>query len=358
MQRILFTGLFIVTLSAIGQERTNNTQEKLRTFLEESQAAGISAGYAVNGEIIWQSAEGYADIKGEIPIKTNTKIRMASIAKSMTALAVMQLWEAGKLDLDAPIQTYIPDYPKQPKTQITIRHLLSHTSGLSGYQNLKEQSNTKEYQSLTNALEVFKDRELLFEPGTKYSYTTYGYTVLGVIIERVSGMTFEEYMRQHIWDKANMMDTGVVKYGAVLENASGIYRRKGGKGKAREGVETNLSDRIPGGGLYTTVPDMLKFGNSVLNHVFVKSETLDLMREHHSLEKERNGYGFGWYLYGTKPNEGDIIGHSGAQMGASSQLWIVPDRKVVVIVLANTSRVEVGGFANELLMTALEEVKK
>lgn len=358
MQRILFIGLFAVTLNAIGQDQTNGTQEKLRTFLEESQAAGISAGYSVNGDIIWQSAEGYADIKGEVSIQTNTKIRMASIAKSMTALAVMQLWEAGKLNLDAPIQDYIPDYPKQHKTQITTRHLLSHTSGLSGYKDLKEQNNTKKYQSLTNALDIFKDRELLFEPGTKYSYTTYGYTVLGVIIERVSGMTFEEYMQQHIWDKANMTDTGVVKYGAVLDNASGIYRRKGGKGKAREGEETNLSDRIPGGGLYTTVPDMLRFGNAVINHVFVKRETLDFMREHHSLEKERNGYGFGWFLYGAKPNEGDIIGHSGAQMGASSQLWIVPDRKVVVIVLANTSRVEVGGFAYELLKMALEQSKE
>lgn len=358
MKRILFIGLFTLTFVIVGQETKNSAEEKLKIFLEESQAAGVSAGYAVNGVIVWQSGVGYGDIKAKEPVKTNTKIRMASISKSMTALAAMQLWEAGKLDLDLPIQTYIPDYPKHPKTQITIRHLLSHTSGIAGYKNVKEQNTTIAYPSLTDALSIFKDRELLFEPGTKYSYTTYGYTVLGVIIERVSGMTFEEYIQQHILNRAGMLETGVVKFKAPPKNASKIYHRKGGKGKAREGAENNLSNRIPGGGFYTTVTDMLKFGNAVINNDFVKRETLDFMREHHSLEKELNAYGFGWFLYGAKPNEGELIGHSGAQMGASSQLWIVPDKKVVVVVLANTSRVQVGNFAFELLKMAREEARK
>lgn len=357
MRQIPVVLLFVLYGSTFGQNENDLLNEKLDRFLLESQTAGVSAAYAINDTIVWQSAAGYADIKENKVFKTNTKTRMASIAKSMTALAIMQLWERSLLDLDAPIQTYIPEYPKQPTTQITTRHLLSHTSGISGYANNKERNNTRDFSSLTEALEVFKDRKLLFEPGTRYSYTTYGYTILGVIIERISNMAFEDYMQKHIWDKAAMADTGVARYGALSERTSKIYRRKGGKGQAKEGMETNLSDRIPGGGLYTTVTDMIKFGNAVINNVFVTSETFELMRQHHSLEKERNGYGFGWFLYGSKPNEGAIIGHSGAQMGCSSQLWIVPEKKVVVIVLANTSRVEVGGFANELLKMAFEESK-
>jgi len=357
MKHFVFSITLVVALSVTGQKASLKAQERLELFFEKGETAGVSAGYALNDSILWQSAVGYADVKENKPFKTNTKLRMASIAKSMTALAVMQLWEANKLDLDTPIQIYIPDFPIHSKTQITIRHLLSHTSGIAGYKNLKEQSNTKEYKSLTNALELFKNRQLLFEPGTKYNYTTYGYTVLGVIIERVSGMTFEDYMQKYIWNRADMRETGVVKYGFVPENDSKIYRRKGGKGKPKEGVETNLSDRTPGGGFYTTVTDMLKFGNAVINNVFVKRETFDFMREHHSLEKERNGYGFGWFLYGSKPNEGEIIGHSGAQMGCSSQLLITPEQKVVAVVLANTSRVEVAGLANELLVLALDREK-
>lgn len=358
MKPILFFLALTFTLSLVAQESDKTAQLKLEQFIEKNQAVGASAGFALNGQIVWQSAAGYADQKNNIMFETNTKLRMGSIAKPMTALAVMQLVEQGKLNLDAPIQTYIPDYPKQHKTQITTRHLLSHTSGMGGYKNTKEQNTTRGYDTLYDALGLFKDRELLFEPGTKYSYTTYGYTVLGVIVEKVSGLSFEEYMEQNIWDKAGMMNTGIVKFGVTVENASKIYHRKGGKGKAKVGIDNNLSNRIPGGGFYTTIEDMLKFGNAIINNNIVKRETLDLMRQHHSLEKENNAYGFGWFLYNPKPNEGAIIGHSGAQMGCSSQLLIVPEKKIVTIILSNTSRVNVGPFANDLLVMALDKAKR
>ena len=282
---------------------------------------------------------------------------MASIAKSMTALAVMQLVEQQLINLDAPIQTYIADYPKQPKTQITTRQLLSHTSGIDGYKNGKEAQTVINYPRLSDVLELFKNRALLFEPGTHYSYTTYGYTVLGIIIEKVSGLTYEAYMQQNIWDKADMSQTGVVTFGSTLDNASSLYSRNS-KGKIKEGKENNLSNRIPGGGLYTTVGDMLKFGNAVINNTFVKAQTLSLMSQHHSLEKEKNGYGFGWFLYNPKPNEGFIIGHSGGQTGCSSQLLIIPEKGIVSIVLANTSRVsETTPLAAKLMKIALNKVE-
>jgi len=350
----LIKGLLLLSFILVSAQNQDSPADGvLQKLISKNFAVGVAGGYIMNDTIIWQSAKGYADKESGMPFKTNTKVRMASIAKSMTALAVMQLVEQGKLDLDAPIQRYIPDYPKQPKTQVTTRHLLSHTSGIGGYKNTKEANTTKEYKSLYKALEIFKDRKLLFEPGTKYSYTTYGYTVLGVIIEKISKMTFKAYMQQNIWDRARMAHTGVVKFGIGKENESKLYHRKGGKGKAKEGIENNLSNRIPGGGFYTTVEDMLKFGNAVLNDAFVKKETLDLMRKHHSLEKEQNAYGFGWFLYNPKPNEGEIIGHSGAQMGCSSQLFIVPKTKSVAVVLTNTSRINIGEAANNLLRLSL-----
>lgn len=355
MKQFMVIPVFLISLVTLGQGA--KAENALESLVVNSLAVGASAGYSVNNEIIWQSAKGFANKKEGKEFTIDTKLRMASIAKSMTALAVMQLVEQQKIDLDAPIQTYIPDYPKNNKTQITVRHLLSHTSGIGGYKDGKESGTTKEYTSLSEALDLFKNRELLFEPGTRYSYTTYGYTVLGVVVERVSGQTFEDYMRQNIWDKADMANTGIERFGEHMANKSKLYHRNKGKGKPKEADENNLSNRLPGGGFYTTVGDMLKYGNAVLNNVLVKKETLDLMREHHSLEKERNAYGFGWYLYNPKPNEGAIIGHSGAQTGCSAQLFIVPGQKVVVIVLANTSLVEVGPMANELLVLALDKAK-
>lgn len=336
---IIFILALVITQNCIAQDKNREVQQLLQEMIEDKSVAGVSAAYSVDGQIIGAAA-GFANVDSKEEFRLTTKVRMGSIAKPMTALAVMQLVEQGKLDLDTPIQTYIPEYPKQTENQITARHLLSHTSGIDGYKDGKESSTTVEYPTLTEALSLFKDRDLLFEPGSRYSYTTYGYTVLGVIIERISGMTFESYMQQNIWNLAGMADTGIERFGEKLQNESALYHRNNGKGKAKVAKENNLSNRLPAGGFYTTALDMLKFGDGVLNHKFVKEETLNLMREHHSLEKENNAYGFGWFLYAPKPNEGDIMGHTGGQIGNTSFLFIVPSKKAVSIILANTSRAQ------------------
>lgn len=335
MKNILYIIALFLFQSSIAQ--VSEANKLIEDLVHEYNLVGAAAAYSKDGVTVWKCSVGFADRSTLKPFGVRTETRLASIAKPMTAIAIMQLVEKGLIDLDVPIQTYIPDYPMQENTQITTRHLLSHTSGIGGYKNGKEAETTTEYATLYDALSIFKDRDLLFEPGTRWNYTTYGYTVLGAIIEKVSGMSFEAYLQRNIWDLAEMTETGVERYGVKRPNQSSIYRRSD-KGKIKEGKENNLSNRIPGGGIYSTVEDMLKFGHGVINHLFVKESTMDLMREHHSLEKEVNGYGFGWFLYNPKPNEGAIIGHSGAQTGSSTQLLIIPKLKVVVIVLTNTSR--------------------
>lgn len=360
MKQLVLFALFLLTCTYSSNAQNKTLQSQLDEIVSEKMVVGVAAGYSVDGVIIEQIAAGYADQKAKKKFELTTKVRMASIAKPMTALAIMQLVEQEKIDLDAPIQNYIPDYPTHAETQITVRHLLSHTSGIAGYKDGKESNTTTEYRSLYDALSLFKDRDLLFEPGTQYSYTTYGYTVLGAILEAVTKQTFEAYMHEHIFTKAGMENTGVKKYGIALENESKLYSRKNGKGKAKPAQENNLSNRIPGGGFYTTVADMLKFGNAVIDHIFVKKETLEVMREHHSLEKENNAYGFGWFLYNPKPNEGAIIGHSGGQTGSTSFLFIVPEKRAVSIILANTSRAgsSIDPIAVNLLHKSLEKDKK
>ncbi len=353
-KNILWLAILLVAIKGFSQPEA--PENLLQELITENKVVGIAAGYSVNGKTLWQVTSGYANKATRRSFEADTKVRMASIAKPMTALAVMQLVEQGLIDLNAPIQTYLPDYPKQLNTQITTKHLLSHTSGIAGYKNPKEAETKINYPSLSEAVNLFKDRPLLFEPGTEYSYTTYGYTLLGLILEKVTGVQFEAYMQQHIWDAAGMNNTGVAKFGVNQANASNLYRRSR-NGKIKEGEENNLSNRIPGGGFYTTVEDMLKFGNAVINNTYVSPETLTTMRQHHSLEKENNAYGLGWFLYNPKPNEGAIIGHSGAQTGCSSQLFIVPEKEIVAIVLANTSRApkETTNLAVELLKIALNQ---
>ncbi|GGG31070.1 hypothetical protein GCM10011344_34970 [Dokdonia pacifica] len=355
---ILISALFILN-NASAQTQNKTADSLVASLVSENIVVGVVAGYSVNGDVKWQSAQGDADRENNKKMELTTITRPASIAKSMTAIAIMQLVEKGLIDIDKPIQTYIPDYPTQKKTQITTRHLLSHTSGIAGYKNGKEAQNTKEYATMAAAVDVFKDRKLLFEPGARFSYTTYGYAVLGLLIEKVSGVTYEEYMQKNIWDKAGMKNTGIEKYGVKISNKSMLYHRDK-KGRIKESTQNNLSNRIPGGGFYITLEDMFLFGNAVLENKLISESTLDLMRQHHSLEKEANAYGFGWFLYNPKPNEGAIIGHSGEQSGSASQLFIIPSTKTVVVVLANTalSWNEVFVTTAKLMNLSQKEVKK
>jgi len=335
---LFIVALLFQSISAYAQVQPYELKanELISAAVNDNQTVGIVAGFSVNGDIVWQNGAGFSDLKNKVAIDTSTTTRIASIAKPMTAIAIMQLYEQGKLALDEPIQTYLPSFPRKKEGDISIRQLLQHSAGIDDYKNNKEQENKTNYPSLTDAVALFKDRNLVSTPGQAFNYTTYGYVVLGLIIEKVSGMSYESYMQANIWDKAHMNNTGVEYFGQNAENKSLIYH-KNSRGRINQSDPTNLSDRIPGGGFYSTVSDMLRFGDAVLSNRLIKASTFEMMVENPKLKTQGNGYGLGWYLYGENPNYGDVYGHNGAQTGASTFLMLLPDQQTTIVVLANTS---------------------
>ncbi len=299
--------------------------------------AGVSAGVGRGGTISWASSAGLCDREAQKPCTPQTLMRIASITKPMTAVAVLQLHERGLLDLDAPLSTLLPDYPADAARAMTTRQLLWHTAGVDGYGSTKERETVETFATLADAARVFWDRKLLFEPGTAYQYTTYGYVVLGLVIEAVSGQSYGAYLREHVWEPAGMQSTGVEEFGQTYENKSALYTRTK-KGRIKKGAPNNLSNRIPGGGVYSTVEDMLRFGMAVLDGTLVSADALELMLTAPEVERgDNNPYGMGWFIYQRGTGSDTIFGHSGQQTGASGQLMLVPEKNLVVIVLSNTS---------------------
>jgi CubicO group peptidase (beta-lactamase class C family) len=274
----------------------------------------------------------------------------------MTAVAIMQLVEQNLIDLDKPIGTYLPNFPKKEKGEITTRQLLAHTSGISQYNDTKEIENTIHFSDLKEAMHVFEDRPLLFEPGSSYFYTSYGYVVLGRIIEEVSGKTIEEYIKINIWNKANMKNTGVENIAETYDGKSCLYHFK--NKKPREAKQNDLSNRIPAGGFYSTLEDMLNFGNALLDGKLIEESSFELMIQNQFEQTEGNQYGLGWFFYAPKPNDNLVIGHSGEQTGSASQLMIIPNSKTVVVVLSNTSGTwkDVVTLSSELIQLS-EQIK-
>ena len=331
----LLTLLFLLIANQSFAQDYAKEDSLLQSFYNAGAFQGGGAGFACAGEIVWSKAVGMANSETKARFTIETPTRIASIAKPMTAIAIMQLVEAGKLDLDKPIQTYLPDYPEKKEGIQTTRHYLNHTSGTDHYKNGKEADNMKHYKSLKDAVEVFKDRKLVGNPGEVYNYTSYGYVVLGRIIESVSGLSYGEFMHQNIWEPAGMTNTGIEPLEEPKADRTECYS-KGKKGFKLE-ARTDVSDRIPGGGLYSTVTDVLKFGMAVLENKLIKPETLRQMLDAKSLKKEGNAYVFGWYHYGENQNYGEVFGHSGGQIGCSAQLLILPEIESVTFATSNTS---------------------
>ena len=169
-------------------------------------APGVSVAVALDDRLVWAAGDGLADVENGVPATADTVYRIASISKTMTATAVMQLVERGRVSLDDPIQKYVPSFPDKGGLTITLREILTHTSGIRHYKAGEMESLTP-YDSVADAIRIFKDDPLLFTPGTKYSYSTYAYNLLEGVVESASGLTFEAYLQEHVWNPAGMAHT-------------------------------------------------------------------------------------------------------------------------------------------------------
>ncbi len=306
----------------------------LNDAIQHEEHVGLTAGIFADGQIAWTGGAGYRNLKSQAPANGDMVNRIASISKSMTAVAIMQLVEKGKVDLDASLQTYVADYPIKPEGEITIRQLLTHTSGVPHYKGSQDGFSRKEYKNLNKAMNRFKKRDLKGTPGKLYQYTTYGYVLLGLVIEKSSGMSYETYMKKNIWDVAGMYNTSVEHKKQKVTNKSRFYKMNK-KGRLKKDIKSNLSMKVPGGGIQSTAGDLLKFGQAIFDHKLISKETLDKMFYDPKLKGRGNPYIFGFFLY-ADDERGRIIGHSGSQVGTSTQMMILLDKGIVVSCLSNT----------------------
>ncbi len=293
---------------------------------------GVTAGWYSEGSGTWFSTAGYSEKGNQIKPNNNTLFRIASVSKPMTAVAIMQLYEQDKIELDVPIQEYLPEYPISPKGNITIRQLLKHTSGVQHYSSTWDGISFTKYENAIEAIDEFKDRPLAFVPGSSYLYTSYGYTILGAIIEKVTKQSFQAYMEENIWAPAKMVNTTIEVSDAEYENKASLYIKWGSR--FIKSPKTDLSVKAPAGGVITTAEDLLKFGQAVLNHTLIDSSTLHLMINSTDTLKQGTPYGFGWFVRESN-RYGKILEHGGSQSGSSSFFRIYLDQQLVTATIAN-----------------------
>jgi CubicO group peptidase (beta-lactamase class C family) len=293
---------------------------------------GLSVAIATDGTLRWSNGYGLADLENFVPAKASTVYRLGSISKPITAVAVMQLAERGKLDLDAPVQKYCPAFP-QKQWPVTSRQLLGHLGGVRHYNSDAEFGSTRHYQTVVEGLSMFKDDPLLHQPGTKFSYTTHGYAVLGCVVEGASGMTFKDYVNENIFKPAAMDRIRVDDVFEIIPNRAQGYAKKQ-SGELQNSALADTSYKIPGGGFCSTVEDLVKFALAVQSGKLVQPQTVEqLWTKQKTADGKETAYALG---FGVEERNGlKIVSHGGGQQRVSTMLYLVPERKIVIALMLN-----------------------
>jgi len=325
------------TPGSLAPEKIERIEALIRAEMERQRIPGLSVAVVLENELRWSEGFGFADIENQVPAKATTVYRLGSISKPITAVAVLQLAERGTLDLDAPIQRYCSAFPAKP-WPLTSRHLLAHQSGIRHYRSEAEFNSTRPYASIVDALDIFKDDSLLFEPSTRFSYTTYGYNVLGCVVEGASNMHFADYLRDNIFRPAGMERTRPDSVADIIPDRAQGYR-KNDSGELRNSALADTSNKVPGGGLVGTVEDLVRFALALQKGSLVSAETREAMW---TAQKTRDGqqtsYGLGWQVQLTDGRK--EVAHSGAQQRVSTLLYVLPEQRFAVALMANLEGVE------------------
>ncbi len=306
----------------------------LQNYHELYEIPASQIAVAVNGKLVISEAFGYADLETKTKATVKTPFRIASISKSLAAVCAMKLMENGLLGLDIPVQTYVPSFPKK-KWEITSRHLLNNTSGIRHYLDEEDFYRNKQYNSMTEAIEIFKDDSLLFQPNKSSQYSSFGFNLLGAVVEGASKTHYLTYLNKNILLPLQMTSTyGEKKDSLQTPKESNYYILKEGQ-KVKEAPQ-NLSYKWSSGGITSTAEDLTKFGIGLLNAIILKKETLQLFLNPQLIfDNEGSGYRLGWFV--DTDQEGKImIHHSGTAPAYSSHLLIYPDKGIVIAYLANT----------------------
>jgi CubicO group peptidase (beta-lactamase class C family) len=342
---------------AIGEAR-----DRIQRYMEERGVPGFSIAVAVDGVPVWAEGFGFANAESRTPVTPMTRFRSGSVAKPITMAAAARLYEMGRLDFDAPVQKYVPAFPAKGGT-ITPRMLAGHLSGIRHYPaDGNEFFNTKIYADVEETLEIFQNDPLLFPPGTKYSYSSYGTNLLGVIVQKAAGKPFLQVVQELVFEPLGMISSSGDFPDRIIPARVSYYERTGGKpsyhtrktswGTGEKGVLLNApyadnSNKYPSGGYITTPSDLVRFGSAHLSPGYLKSETLKMLfTSQRTTAGEPTGYGMNWQVRtaGAVP----YYAHSGSSVGGTSYLLIQPEGKLVLAIQANLTDAEFRNLPREL----------
>ena len=355
----LWRGVVVAALitSAVGAQvaTPEPTQHQARLarvaqYLAEQQQKlripGLSAAVWLPDQPIWSAAWGLADVENSVPAKPESVYRIGAISTGITAVAVLQLIEKGRPGFETSVREYVPELADKGE-KITIRQLLAQQSGIRSYRNDEERLSRHPYPDLRATLAVFKDDPLHAQPGTRFLPTPYGYNLLGLVVERISGQALEDYLTHHVYIPAGMKATAFEDLQRLTPDRARGYERTE-EGELRNSYFVDLSLKAPGMGMVSTVEDLVRLARALLANRLLTPEMFTVMTtpQRTSTGKE-TPFGLGWYLQQKQGHK--VVGFAGMERQGGGVLLLVPDEHAAVAILCNLERTNLTDVALHVL---------
>jgi CubicO group peptidase (beta-lactamase class C family) len=307
------------------------------------------------GKRVYRKNFGVADRAFNIPIKNDTRFKIASITKAFTAVLILQLYEQGKIDLDQPIKTYLPEYTGAGAETVKVHHLLNHTSGLpnldqglTSYEQSRRQG-IDHYQKVYTTDELFqkyRSDKLVHEPGKAFDYNNADYIYLGKIIEKITGKTYEQVLQEQILTPLKMRDSGLLKQSAIVPKLAPTYLRPDEASPLENDMPTYIENWYAAGAMYSSIDDLARFSQALFGGKLLKPESVNRM-----LTPGLEDYGYGvwiamWEL--RKDKKSRVVFRPGGIMGAQSMLVHILDDDTTILILSNTNRAKLDDFVYQI----------
>jgi CubicO group peptidase (beta-lactamase class C family) len=316
---------------ALAVDQTDVVDNYVRAEMTKQRIPGLALLVSRGGQVIRAQGYGLANVELQVPVKPETIFQSGSVGKQFTATAVMMLVEEGKIGLEDPLTKYFPDAPPSWK-KVTIRELLSHTAGFTDYP--KSFDMRRDYTE-AEQLKIVESIPLAFAPGTSWSYSNLGFLTLGILIHKITGEFYGDFLQERIFRPLDMQTTRIISEADIVPNRSAGYRLVKGELKNQEWVSPTVNTTADGS-LYFSITDLAKWDAALYTEKLLKRSSLDEMWTVAKLSNGRPNsghYGFGWFV-ATK-NGHWVVEHEGAWQGFETQISRYVDDKLTVVVLTN-----------------------
>lgn len=328
-----------------------SSRSALRHMVESGRTPGVAAAVAIHGRVVWTEGFGFANLEHGVAASADTLFGIGSISKALTATAAVKLADRGLVDLDAPIERYLADFPHRGRG-VTLRRTFVHQSGLSDQFATAHYETTKRFPTLQATYERMRDAPLTYAPGTRTAYATGVYTLIGHALERATGRSYDGLMRDEVFGPAGL---GIVPNDrrALIPQRTGFYANREGGG-FEDGPFTDPSHKLPRAGFLATARDVAAFGAALLAPSFLSERA---RRELFTAVPLADGSRTEFAPGSRVGSDGLVLHLPGGGIGISSWLFIHPEEQLVIALLANVNTAPVGGHAYRWILEAFRKTR-